>query len=117
MEELSRPCIIIVHDTNQKLLDIAHQISLGIEEEGILFSIIEMQIEDVTSTAFKNSKKSKLGIAVAVDNKEIVIHNKNMKEKFPVLKYETLNKPTSLYRTIGKNAARLIKSEPFILNK
>jgi len=89
----------------------AEQVGYGIEEEGLPYQLVEE--ENAFTEGQADILRHGLGVAVGLDDKLVCVFNKQLKKEEPFLHY-TGNDVEQL-RIIGKNAARIIKHRPFIL--
>ena len=91
------------------------QITYGMEEEGIPFSLASSeQEEEVVALAHQAAQQSQLLVGIACDDQDAVLHYRNLpKEKFI---YRIKNYPAASdgdLRLFGSNAARLVKGVAF----
>ncbi|MCI3029299.1 glycerol dehydratase reactivase beta/small subunit family protein [Desemzia sp. C1] len=113
VNESNRPTIVInIHNTidEKRLKDVL----FGIEEEGIPYLIKKNDNSNAISSAYEASKESRLSVGIGCNQSEVVVHYKNLEMKkylFKVSDYQS--KPKELMRTLGSNAARLVKGDIF----
>jgi len=109
------PFIHILYDAKESIFlePYVKEIAYGIEEEGLLFEAISNEKEYISEAAYLSALSSPLGVAVGIVRDFIVLMDKHMKDKKPVLHYSELN--FALCRRAGQNAARLVKCKPFLL--
>lgn len=88
----------------------------GIEEEGIPYKTYEIEEGNSDSLGYEASKISKLGVGIGVDDNYITLYYEKLNLGEALFKYKTLSKENIL-RSLGTNAARLIKGEPFTIPK
>ncbi|MDD7392161.1 MAG: glycerol dehydratase reactivase beta/small subunit family protein [Fusobacterium gastrosuis] len=88
----------------------------GIEEEGIPYKTYEIEEGNSDSLGYEASKISRLGVGIGVDDNYITLYYEKLNLGEALFKYKTLSKENIL-RSLGKNAARLIKGEPFTIPK
>ncbi|GAB2498994.1 glycerol dehydratase reactivase beta/small subunit family protein [Alkalibacterium psychrotolerans] len=115
--ETQRPEIII---SLQKIVDdeTLSEILFGIEEEGIPYSIIRNENTPAVEAAHDAALKSKLSVGIGCSDREVVVHQKNLKLEnffFKISDYQS--KSPELKRTLGCNAARLVKGNIFKVEK
>jgi len=91
--------------------DKADQISYGIEEEGLPRRGIES--DDPFADALEDIKKKGLGVAIGVTDDKAQIFCRQFKKEEPFMSYDGLEDES--LRVIGKNASRILKHKPFIL--
>ena len=95
----------------------AYQVSYGIEEEGLPRCGVET--DDPFADALEDLVKKGLGVAVGVDGQKAQIFCRQFKKSEPFMQYdlEKADKKTinETLRIVGKNASRILKHKPFIL--
>lgn len=89
----------------------ADQISYGVEEEGLPRCGYES--DDPFTEALEDTIKKGLGVAIGVDGTKAQIFCRQFKKSEPFMTYEGLENES--LRVVGKNAARILKHKPFIL--
>ncbi|MDO5713148.1 MAG: glycerol dehydratase reactivase beta/small subunit family protein [Tissierellia bacterium] len=94
---------------DSKILDF---ICYGIEEEGIPYKLVAMDIKDAISLAKEGAKQSKLGIGLSLDEegKGCLNHSNFKDDKVLFLKKIKTEEDA---RILGTNGARLMKGIPF----
>ncbi|MCT4618054.1 MAG: glycerol dehydratase reactivase beta/small subunit family protein [Marinisporobacter sp.] len=99
---------------NESLSDIKdfNEIFWGIEEEGIPYNIQQKEDKDAIKLAYRACEESSLGVGIGIDKKSIVIHYIKLKKDKPLYEIST-SSDHFLMRTLGVNAARLVKRIPF----
>lgn len=107
------PSIVIYKDTLLKD-KILNQILYGIEEEGIPFLIEEKVLNDIVKSSYEASLSSALSVGIALNDKMFVLHYSNLPEEKPLLSYNVRDMSLNHARNSGLNAARLVKSIPFV---
>ncbi|HAU4328662.1 glycerol dehydratase reactivase beta/small subunit family protein [Citrobacter freundii] len=107
---LTTPAIVIftVGDCTSRWNDVL----LGIEEEGIPFVIRETHSTDIIHNAWLAACQSPLLVGIGCDQEKLVVHYKNLPTSAPLftLMYQQNSHDR---RSIGNNAARLVKGIPF----
>lgn len=99
----------------------AHQISYGIEEEGLPRCGFES--DEPFTDALEDTVKKGLGVAIGVDGKKAQIFCVQFKKSEPFMNYDLggeraaagNDEVNDLLRIVGKNAARILKHKPFII--
>ncbi|NAI60498.1 propanediol dehydratase, partial [Escherichia coli] len=88
------------------------EVLLGIEEEGIPFRIQHIPSGEVIDSAWLAASQSPLLVGIACDQEKLIVHYKNLPASAPLftLMYQQDNHAR---RSIGSNAARLVKGIPF----
>lgn len=106
---VKRPSILIyVNNADQ---DYLHEICAGIEEEGILFEIIEREPIDLDQLAYDAAEDSMLGAGIGISKKHAALQMRHVPKGKNVYQ---LNTPSfSQCRALGANSARAIKKLPF----
>ena len=89
----------------------AEQIAYGAEEEGLPRCGIES--EDPFADALEDTMKKGLGVAIGVDGQKAQIFCRQFKKSEPFMSYEGIE--NEALRVVGKNASRILKHKPFIL--
>ena len=107
-----KPEIKVVHSKNINYQKVVDEVLHGIEEEGIPFSVEEMEEADPVELAFRGAELSHLGVGIGITEKEVVLHYIKLKEDQPIFRIPSYSDETTL-RAIGSNAARLVKRMPF----
>ena len=103
--------------------ELAYQISYGIEEEGL--PRCGFETDEPFSDALEDTVKKGLGVAVGVDGKKAQIFCVQFKKSEPFMSYELGSTDAALgnnelndrLRIVGKNAARILKHKPFIIDE
>ena len=86
-----------------------NEVLLGIEEEGIPFRIQHIPSGEVIDSAWLAARQSPLLVGIACDQEKLIVHYKNLPPSAPLM-YQQDNHAR---RSIGSNAARLVKGIPF----
>jgi Dehydratase medium subunit. len=89
-----------------------NDVLLGIEEEGIPFAIRDSFSGDVIQSAWQAACQSPLLVGIACDKQTLVVHYKNLPTSAPLFTL-TYQQNSHAQRSIGNNAARLVKGIPF----
>ncbi len=89
----------------------ADQISYGVEEEGLPRRGFES--DDPFAEALEDIKKKGLGVAIGVTSERAQIFCRQFKKEEPFMSYDGLE--DEALRVVGKNASRILKHKPFIL--
>ena len=84
---------------------------LGIEEEGIPYEVQEVHSSDCLELAHMASLESRLGVGVGISKEGIVLQYEKLDKAAPLFRIKLYQ--TDLYRSLGSNAARLVKKMPF----
>lgn len=107
---LTAPAIVIF--TIGDCATLWNDVLLGIEEEGIPFVIQETDSTDIVHNAWLAACQSPLLVGIGCSRETLVVHYKNLPISAPIftLKYQQDNHAR---RSIGNNAARLVKGIPF----
>jgi hypothetical protein len=85
------------------------EVLAGIEEEGVNFEVVADEEYDIGILAEKASKRSKLEVGIAIIEKKICVHVRNL----PQGKYLFQIDLDKFARVTGCNAARYVKGTPF----
>ena len=103
--------------------DLAYQISYGIEEEGL--PRCGFETDEPFSDALEDTVKKGLGVAIGVDGDKAQIFCVQFKKSEPFMSYELSDESIEIandqvndrLRIVGKNAARILKHKPFIIDE
>lgn len=109
--EAPKPEIQVFYNKNSVNKSIVTQVLLGIEEEGIPYSLIEKDSNKGVYLAYKAAESSHLGVGIGIGDK-LVLHYIKLKEDEPLFQIAVEDNETKL-RALGANAARLVKRMPF----
>lgn len=107
-----KPDIRVCHGRNSACYQVVSEVLHGIEEEGIPFSIEEMDDSNPVELAFRGAELSHLGVGIGITEDEVVLHFIKLKEDQPIFRIPSYSDEAKL-RAIGSNAARLVKRMPF----
>ena len=104
----NKPSIYIyVNSLNSTYLK---EICAGIEEEGVLYTVINSEDTDVSSLAYEAANSSMLGSGIGISQSEVAMQMKGLKKNEEVFKL--INPDKESCRAIGANSARAIKKLP-----
>ena len=103
--------------------ELAYQISYGIEEEGL--PRCGFETDEPFTDALEDTIKKGLGVAIGVDGKKAQIFCVQFKKSEPFMSYELGGEDVEVandqandrLRIVGKNAARILKHKPFIIDE
>lgn len=102
--------------------DMAYQISYGIEEEGM--PRCGFETDDPFGDALEDTIKKGLGVAIGVDGSKAQIFCVQFKKSEPFMSYDLTEARAAgddavgdRLRIVGKNAARILKHKPFIMDE
>ena len=111
MESKDHAPVIVVTEIGN-CIDTWNEVLLGIEEEGIPFHIQQIPSGEVIDRAWQAARQSPLLVGIACDREKLIVHYKNLPTSAPLftLMYQQDNHAR---RSIGNNAARLVKGIPF----
>ena len=93
-------------------ITIWNEVLLGIEEEGIPFRIQHIPSGEVIDSAWLAARQSPLLVGIACDQEKLIVHYKNLPPSAPLFTL-TYQQDNHARRSIGTNAARLVKGIPF----
>lgn len=91
--------------------DKAQQVCYGIEEEGLPRRMVENDAP--FEEALADTVRKGLGVAIGVDCDNALIFSRLFKKSEAFMSYEGIE--DEALRIVGKNAARILKHKPFIL--
>lgn len=90
------------------------QVFFGIEEEGIPFQLKQIEATAINDAAYLAAQQSPLLVGLACDQEQMVIHYKNLLPATPLFQLsKPLTQSVDVLRSLGNNAARLVKGLPF----
>lgn len=97
---------------------IAKEIFYGIEEEGIPYTLEytkenEITLENINRYAYREARKSKLSLGIAICKRKAVFHFSKLEEKQPLFVLNNLqDSEKDEKRIYGSNLARVVKGIP-----
>lgn len=94
-------------------IETAKQICYGIEEEGLPRRMVETT--DPFADALDDTVKKGLGVAIGTDGKSALIFSRLFKKNEAFMTYEGFD--NEVLRIVGKNASRILKHKPFIMEE
>lgn len=110
-EGIVKPTIKICYSKRVEKSDIDILLN-GIEEEGIPFELIEKIDGDVIDLSYEACITSSLGVGIGVSVDKIALHFEKLEKASPLFVINIDSKKDNI-RSIGANAARLVKKMPF----
>jgi hypothetical protein len=99
--------------------EIIERILWGLEEEGIPYEIGALECEVTEVMAKRAADGSRLNVGIGINGAEgkAVLHHRDLPEEKPLFTLELKGaQPQMHLRTLGVNAARLVKGEPLVFN-
>jgi len=108
IENAGLPAIEIYYEPRSALL--AEAVGYGIEEEGLPSRLIAGIA--TYEEAYELTRQAGLGVAVMVKENRAAVFTRQLKEQKPLFEI-TITKMEEA-KSIGKNAARIVKRKPFI---
>ena len=105
---VNKPAVLLYcHEPD---VDYLKEICAGIEEEGVLFQILNRE-DDMDSLAYQAAKDSMLGVGIGIDGRRIAIQMNHVPKGKNIFE---LHAPAFWQcRNLGANSARAIKKMPF----
>ena len=105
---VNKPAVLLYcHEPD---VDYLKEICAGIEEEGVLFQILNRE-DDMDSLAYQAAKDSMLGVGIGIDGRRIAMQMNHVSKGKNIFE---LHAPAFwLCRNLGANSARAIKKMPF----
>ncbi|MDQ0327644.1 hypothetical protein J2R99_003513 [Rhodopseudomonas julia] len=85
---------------------------IGAEEEGVPTKLAEAADGDVVDAAYAAAISSRIDIGVAIGSDAIVLHERHMPPRKPVLTIPYENRAEAVCRRAGANAARMVARLP-----
>lgn len=89
---------------------LAAAVGYGIEEEGLPYKIMTESLGK--AEAYEYTRRAGLGVVVVVTGQKASVFTRQLKEPEPLFELGITEAETA--KTIGKNAARIVKNKPFI---
>lgn len=89
---------------------LAAAVGYGIEEEGLPYKIVAGTLSN--AAAHEYTRRAGLGVVVVVTKDKAAVFTRQMREPAPLFELRTTEDETA--KSIGKNAARIVKNKPFI---
>ena len=91
----------------------------GLEEEGIPAAIQKVSNGSTEALAKKAADASKLNVGICVngDSEKIVLHHRDLPGDKPLFVLTAEDFHITRLRTLGTNAARLVKGDPLVFEK
>ena len=110
MNNTARPTIVL--NVNEAIqAGQLREVLLGIEEEGVPYSINRSAEQNPLTLAHQASLASRLGVGVGVSLDYVVVSTEKLPESRPYIA-RFLNETTQWDRAVGANAARIVKRTP-----
>ena len=109
---VSKPTILL-YATQHISTDILKPVLYGIEEEGLPV-VIEFHSGTYMTLADLASRNSALSVGIGVDDEAIVLTYKNIPAHQFIYRLTGYAQYPDSLRTLGVNAARLVKGNPFV---
>ena len=105
---VNKPAVLLYcHEPD---VDYLKEICAGIEEEGVLFQILNRE-DDMDSLAYQAAKDSMLGVGIGIDGRRIAMQMNRVPKGKNIFE---LHAPAFWHcRNLGANSARAIKKMPF----
>lgn len=112
MEKEDSVAIVVAHSKSVEDSEILDFICYGIEEEGIPYKLVPMDLKDAVSLAKEGAKQSKLGIGLSFDQGgKGCLNHTNFKDDKVLFLHDIKTQEDA--RILGTNGARLMKGIPF----
>lgn len=113
-----KPEIIILADRADQIL--LREICAGIEEEGLFYRVERAEnVSDPVKLAHKAAEESILGTGIGIVLQHAVLTFDKLPAEKPLFEFreEELGRKDSRARALGKNAARLVRRQPFSMDE
>lgn len=112
--ELNLQPAILISLSGKHHQEALSEVMFGIEEEGIPYRLEEIKKEDVLNAAYDAARRSDLSVGLSCDQESIVVHFRNLPMEYPLFSLSRYHlKDKQILRSLGSNAARLVKRTPF----
>ena len=95
----------------------------GLEEEGIPWEMRTVDILDTVRAASRLAKASRINVGLCLAGPDTspapgaVLHHRDLPEATPLFRLSTADLTIDSLIRLGRNAARLVKGNPFILDR
>lgn len=109
--EQERPVIQLFFDEKSAASETIQQVVYGMEEEGVPCETSPMS-GSALELAVKASHASRLEVGLGVDGTAVMLHYSKLEPDAPLFQVYGNDSLENL-RSIGANAARLVKKQPF----
>lgn len=107
-----KPCIVINVFPHQGSAQKIREVTAGMEEEAIPYSVVQSNEADAVTLAYQAACTSKLGVGVGIGEKGLSIQHEKLSAKEPLFSLQAPGTRAD-WRHFGYNAARLVKGIPF----
>jgi hypothetical protein len=89
----------------------------GLEEEGVPAELYEVAAGEAAALAKEAAERSPLnvGIGINLNNSIVCLHHRNLPLERPLFTLRSADLQPAPLRALGKNAARLVKGDPLVL--
>jgi hypothetical protein len=91
--------------------DLLREICAGIEEEGVLFELVEKEAMDFDDLCFDSANDSILGSGIGILHSQAALHLRLLPKGKQL--FSMINPTLPQARSLGANAARAVKRIPF----
>ena len=109
-----KPCIKVYISQDIRDTEGIMDVCWGIEEEGIPYDKAVMPRSSALELSYRASNDSNLGVGIGIDSARVVLHYNKLRSERPLCSIN-LRENELILRSIGANAARLVKRIPFKL--
>ena len=91
----------------------------GLEEEGIPWRIEVCTTDNAAKEASRLAKESRInaGLVISASEKRAILHHRDLPEERALMVISGEELHTRALQILGRNAARLVKGNPFILKE
>lgn len=107
----NKPSIKVFYDCDHLTTADFLGVLLGIEEEGIPYEVQAEHCSDVLELAHNASLESRLGVGVGISKEGVVLQFEKLDKAAPLFRIKLYQ--VDQFRSMGSNAARLVKKMPF----
>lgn len=91
------------------------EICAGLEEEGVLYEVVNISYSDVKTLAYNAANHSKLRVGIGITNESAALQLKNLPIDKPIFTIELgTHQAYPCCRKLGTNAARAIKGNKLV---
>jgi hypothetical protein len=114
---IERKPVVIILAVKPAPVETIAPILWGLEEEGVPTELYEVAGGEAEALAKEAADRSPLnvGIGVNLNNLMVSLHHRNLPLERPLFTLKRAELQPMALRGLGKNAARLVKGEPLVL--
>lgn len=112
MSNLNENAIPILYDDRLSNISYVNELCYGLEEQEVLYITKKIKIDHPLEKVYENTRSNRFGVAITLNNEKLIVHYKNLNKNEPIFYYNVPFMTLGKFRSVGENAARLVKSKP-----